>query len=217
MLTRSCQFIGILLLILVPWAVASQDSQNENALPVFGRDTVLVWKIQNLDYSANFVVRIAQFLPDRYLEWEDESSQGTVFMPGQDIESAKGYINSNLFRSGSDTRGKSATTLWLSRQIFRDLKARKKVKCMINGVAGTFTYQGEGTLAVEVNRASRFLPVIKVMDDRKEERWFLDQEDNPLMLNHLVRNFSQTLTSITTNRANTLRWIKGQKLENPPR
>jgi hypothetical protein len=176
-----------------------------------------VWKIQNLDYSADFVVRIAQFLPDRYLEWEDELSQGTVFMPGQDIDSAKGFVNSNLFKSGSDTRGSSSTALWLSRRIFRDLKANKKVKCMINGTMGVFTYLGDDTLAVEVNRTSRILPVIKVMDDRKDERWFLDQEDNPLMLCHRFRKFSQTLTSITTDRSNTLRWIKGKKLANPPR
>ncbi len=76
---------------------------------------------------------------------------------------------------------------------------------------------GDDTLAVEVNRVPQILPVIKVMDDRKEERWFLDQEDNPLMLSHRVRKFSQTLTTITTDKSNTLRWIKGRKLENPPR
>ncbi len=102
---RSRRFLIALFIILVCCAGAAADATSEKALPAFGRDTVLVWKIQNLDYSADFVVRIAQFLPDRYLEWEDELTQGTVFMPGQDIEDANGYINSNLFKSGSDTRG----------------------------------------------------------------------------------------------------------------
>jgi hypothetical protein len=217
MQVRCRRFLCALFIIVVSYAAAAQDPQSENALPAFGRDTVLVWKIQNMDYSADFVARIAQFLPDRYLEWENELSQGTVFMPAQDIDSAKGYVNSSLFQSGLDTRGRSATTLWLSRRIFRDLKANKKAKCMINATMGVLTYQGDDMLAVEVNGKSRLLSVIKVMDDRKEERWFLDQEDNPLMLNHRVRKFSQTLTSITTDRANTLRWIKGRKLINLPK
>ena len=206
-----------LVIILVCCAGAAAEAPGEKALPAFGRDTVLVWKIQNLDYRADFVVRIAQFLPDRYLEWESELTQGTVFMSGQDVETANAYVNSNLFQSGSDTRGSHSTTLWLSRKIFRDLKTNKKAKCVINGSMGLFAYTGDDTLEVEVNRVSQILPVIKVMDDRKEERWFLDQEDNPLMLNHRVRQFSQTLTSITTDKANTLRWIKGIKLANPQR
>jgi hypothetical protein len=215
MSSRRC--LIALFIILICRAGAAAEDPGEKALPVFGRDTVLVWKIQHLDYRADFVVRIAQFLPDRYMEWEDESTQGTVFMPGQDIEDANAYVNSDLFKSGSDTRGNHSTTLWLSRKIFRDLKANQKAKCLINGTMGLFDYMGDDTLAVEVNRVSQILPVIKVMDDRKEERWFLDQEDNPLMLNHRVRKFSQTLTSITTDKSNTLRWIKGRKLENPPR
>ena len=214
---RSRRFLIVPFIILVCCAAVAADETSEKALPAFGRDTVLVWKIHHLDYSADFVVRIARFLPDRYLEWENESTQGTVLMPGQDLEDAKAYINSSMFNSGSDTRGSRSTTLWLSRKIFRDLKANKKAKCQINGTMGLFAYVGNDTLAVEVNRVSQILPVIKVMDDRKEERWFLDQEDNPLMLNHRVRKFSQTLTSITTDRSNTLRWIKGKKLENPQR
>jgi hypothetical protein len=60
------------------------------------------------------------------------------------------------------------------------------------------------------------LPAIKVSDDRGSERWFLDQEENPLMLKHTVRQFTQVLASITTDRPNTLRWIKGKKLANIP-
>jgi len=213
---RISRFLSAYAIVLASCALAAQVPSGENTIPVFGRDTVLMYRIQNLDYKADFVVRIAQFLPDRYLEWEDELSQGTVFIPGRDIEAAKGYVNSSLFVSGSDTRGSGSTTLWLSRRVFRDLKANRKVKCMINGTMGVFTYQGDGALEVEINRTSLILPVIKIMDDRKEERWFLDREDNPLLLSHRLRKFSQTLAGITTDKSNTLRWIKGRKLENPP-
>jgi hypothetical protein len=188
----------------------------EKVLPAFGRDTVLVWKIRNLEYSADFVVRVAEFSPDRFLEWEDEKSQGTLYMPSRDIENAKGFTSSQLFAAGVDMRGKNVTALWLSRRIFRDLKEKKKAKVVVDGVPGLTVLQGEDRLTVEVNRTPLVLPVIRVSDDRGAERWFLDQEENPLMLKHLLRNFSQTLVTISTDRPNTLRWIKGKKLDNPP-
>lgn len=214
---RPCRFLAAVALSLIAGVATAGGPSEESAIPVFGRDTILVYKIQNLDYNANLVVRLAQFLPDRYLEWEDDVSQGTVFMPGRDLEAAKGFINSSLFKPGSDTRGAGATTLWMSKDIFRDLKSKGKTKCAINGVTGLFTLLGKDRLEVQVNRSALMLPVIKVMDDRMEERWFLDQQDNPLMLYHRYRQFSQTLESITTNRTNTLRWIRGRRLENPPK
>ncbi len=206
---------SLILLSIIETGIGSPNDRH--SLPEFGRDTVLVWKIKNMEYEADFVVRIAQFLPDRFLEWEDEQTQGTVFMPNQAILTAGSFINSSLFKSGADSRAVNATTLWLSRQIYRDLKEKKKVKCMLDGVQGSMKYGGEDQLVVEVNRSQMTLPVIKVLDDRGSERWFLDEEHNPLMVSHRLRKFNQTLTSITTNKSNTLRWIKGRKLANPPR
>jgi hypothetical protein len=209
--------IWCIALLFCTLAAFESISKAESRLPAFGKDTVLVWKLSNQEYNADFVVRIAEFSPDRFVEWEDEKSQGTILMPSRDLLSAKGYVNTNLFSSGVDTRGKDVTTLWISQRIFRDLKEKKKSKCNLDGVSGLMVYQGDGELQVEVNRSQMTLPIIKVADDRGGERWFLDQEENPLMLKHTVRNFTQVLTSITTNRANTLRWIKGRMLENLPR
>jgi hypothetical protein len=210
------RFICAFLALSVFYATGMRSTSAESSLPAFGRDTVLVWKSEIQDYTFRLVVRIAEFSPDRYLEWEDEKTQGTIFMPNQDIISAKGFVGSNLFQSGSDTRGKDATILWLSQRIYRELKEKKKAKCNLDGVAGLLTYQGEGTLKIEVNRDAMELPIIRVSDDRQGERWFLDMEDNPLMVKHMVRKYTQVLESITTNRPNTLRWIKGKKLANPP-
>lgn len=188
----------------------------ENQLPAFGRDTVLVYEIRSGDQSYSFVMRIAEFVPDRYVEWEDTKTQGTIFMPNKDVVDAKGFVTARLFESGVDTRGRNATTLWLSQRIYRDLKEKKKARLDIDSLQGMMKYQGDDQFTVEVNRIPTTLPVIRVMDDRGSERWFLDQEDNPLMVKHFIRHFTQALTSITTDRPNTLRWIKGKKLENPP-
>ena len=185
-------------------------------LPAFGRDTVLVWSISNQDDSARFVVRIAQFLPDRYIEWENATTQGTIFMTRKAVAGAKTFVNARLFEGGVDTKGKDATTLWLSELIFRELKAKSRVKLSIDSVEGWMNVEGNDQLVVEINRSPTPIPVIKVMDDRGQERWFLDREENPLMVKHVFRAFSQTLKSITTDRANSLRWIKGKKLNSLP-
>ena len=193
------------------------DAVGEGTLPAFGRDTVLVWQMRNLDHESQFVVRIAEFEPDRFVEWEDMKTQGTIFMPAHDLAAAKNYVSANLFQSGVDSQGKRTTTLWLSRRIYGDLTAKGKAKCDLDGVAATLTRKGKGRLAVEVNKSVRELPVIIVADDRGSERWFLDSEENPLLVKHTLRTFTQVLTSITTDRTNALRWIKGNKLKNPPR
>jgi hypothetical protein len=215
-IVRKDYWCALLTLLALP-VIGMTPPANELRLPEFGRDTVLVWKVQNLDYEASFVARIALFLPDRFLEWEDEQNQGTVFMPNRDLLSAGGFVNSAFFIPGADIRSRGATTLWLSQKIYRGLKEKKKVKCTLDGVGGFLEYSGDGQFPVEVNRSEVILPVIKVSDDRGTERWFLDQEQNPLMVLHRVRKFSQTLTSVTTDKTNTLRWIKGKKLANPPR
>ncbi len=185
-------------------------------LPPFGRDTVLVWKTENQDDTPHqFVVRLAQFEPGRYLEWEDSTTQGTIFMSEKAVKNARTFMNARLFEGGVDTRGKDATTLWLSQRLFHDLKEKGRVKLSLDSVDGWMTVDGTDQVSVEVNRSAQMIPVLKVKDDRGSERWFLDSEENPLLVKHLVRAFSQTLISVTTDKPNTLRWIKGKKLNAP--
>jgi hypothetical protein len=186
----------------------------EVPLPVFGRDTVLVWKIQSPNYEASFIARIASFVPDRFLEWEDGRNQGMLFISQRDILEAKGYENSSLFSSGMEKKSNNTTALWLSKKIFLELKEKKKAKFYLDGVLTKTTYIGLDRVSVELNRSKVELPVIKFSDERGVEWSFLDRQDNPLMLRQSVPNYSQTLISITTDRSNTLRWIKGKKLIN---
>jgi hypothetical protein len=185
------------------------------ALPGFGRDTVLVWKMENQGTTTNFVVRLAEFQPGRFLEWEDQTTQGTLYMPERSLKNAKTFVSARLFEGGVDMKGKDATTLWLSEKVYNDLKAKGKLKLSIDSVEGVMTLDGTDQLQVEVNRVPTMLPVIKVKDDRNNERWFLDSAENALLVKHVVRSFVQTLTSITTDKPNTLRWIKGKKLTAP--
>ncbi len=208
---------GAVIIILFAFTAALSVSvlPQTSGLPAFGRDTVLVWQIQNQDNSSEFVVRIAEFLPDRFVEWEDATTQGTIFMPNRAVVAAKIFVNASLFEGGVDTKGKDKTTLWLSEQIYRDLKAKKRTKIALDGIDSWITHERSEQMTIDVNRSPMSLPVIIVKDDRGSERAFLDMEGNPLMVRHSIRLFSQTLTSITTDKKNTLRWIKGKKLTNP--
>lgn len=184
-------------------------------LPTFAKDTVLVWNMKFSEETTEFVVRIAQFAPDRFLEWENSTTQGTIFMTGKALMNGKVFVNASLFEGGVDTKGREATTLWLSKQIFQNIKAKTRVKVMLDSVDGWLNLDGTEKITVMVNRSPVDLPVIKVKDERGSERWFLDYEDNPLLARHTIRQYEQNLESITTDQANTLRWIKGKKLTNP--
>ena len=201
---------ALLFCLTIPWNCLPGEDQG---LPEFGQDTVLVWETKVQNTARKFVVRIARYSPDLIMEWEDALSQGTVFISNRDLLEAKGYLNNDLFQQGMDTRADGATTMWLSRSVFRTLKEKKSAKCKIDRVPGKITYEGDGVISVQVNGSPMTLPVIKVHDDRKAEKWFLDNEENPLLMKYTLRHHNQTLVSITTDRPNTLRWLKGSKLQ----
>lgn len=211
MTSRSARCIALMSVMLVAGGTEEAGAAD---LPQFGKDTVLVWKNENQEDLGNVVVRIAQFLPDRYVEWENSVTQGTIFMPAKSVQEARTFLNSRLFEAGMDMKGNGATTLWLSTGIFTQLKSKPKVKVSLDSVDGWMYPEGVETLPVEVNRVTTEIPVLKVRDDRGSVRWFIDSTDNPLLVKHVIRTFTQTLISISTDRANTLRWIKGKKL--PP-
>src|SRR5262245_820389 len=201
---------GLLMLVGVSQAPGAVEP------PAFGRDTVLVWAISNAEEGSRFIVRIADFLPSRYVEWENATLQGTIFMSSQAVQNARTFVNARMFEGGVDTKGgKDATTLWLSQWAFRELKTKSRVKLALDSVEGVMTVEGRDEITVEVNRAPVVLAALRVKDDRGQDRWFLDSEENPLLLKHVFRSFTQTLKSITTDRSNTLRWIKGKKLNQP--
>lgn len=210
-------FRAIVLGVTALPAVLMQDPQPASPPPIpqFGRDTVLVWQSENQGNSDKFVVRIAYFLPSRFIEWENETTQGTIFMSEKAVSSARIFLNSRLFDAGVDTKGKDATTLWLSEKAFSDLQAKGRIKLAIDSIDCWISAEGEDSLTVEVNRAPWALPVLKTKDERGAERWFLNSAVNPLLVRHTVRKYTQTLISITTDRPNTLRWIKGKKLDAP--
>jgi hypothetical protein len=203
-------FIAALSLFLI--TAAPSGSAEDFQFPEFGHGTVLVWKIEGPEYERSFVARLASFLPNRFLEWENDAGQGTIFMPERAVAEARGYEVSSLFANGKDKKTKNETALWLSRRVFTELKENKTAKWNLNGVSAKLNFIGEESIMVEVNRNVVELPVIRAADDRKAEWFFLNMPENPLMVRYEVRNYRQTLSSITTDAPGSLRWIKGRKI-----
>jgi hypothetical protein len=210
------RFIVLTLVSLVFLQGRSIHSQTTPQFPAFGRDTVLVYKAVN-DSSelGTLVVRIAQFAPDRYFEWEDSSGQGTVFLAANTLASSKIFLMRRLFQSGVDSRSKDSTTLWLSEKSYQDLKSKQKIKLAIDALEQWVKLDGSDQITLEVNQTQQILPAIKISNSRGLTLWFLDSAENPLQVKLTIRNYVETLASITTDRPNTLRWIKGKKLTNP--
>ncbi len=202
---------GYALLFCCSTGFQAARTESTAALPTFARNTVLVYTSSN-ESEAPFVVRLATFSPERYLEWEDATTQGTILLNAKSLVEATEYVNWKLYQAGVDTFGKNTTTLWLSRRIFRELKEQQKVKIVMDSMPTWLRLMGTDQMTVQVNREARPVPVIKTMDERGMERWFLDLEDNPLMVKLVSRGYQQKLDSITTNRPNTLRWIKDKKI-----
>ena len=215
-LRRSGRWTLLVAILFVTLTTVRGAVAETPSLPAFKRDTVLVWKIDGPTYEKSFVARLASFRPDRFLEWENGKGQGTVLMPERSLLEARGYESSSLFVDGMDKTGRNVTVLWLSRRVFTELMEKKSARMNLDGVMTRLRLLGTETIAVAVNRADVELPVIRVADDRNAEWCFLDDPDNPLMICHEVRDYRQTLFSITTNQTDTLRWIKGSRLKNHP-
>src|SRR5262249_30731514 len=102
--------------------------------------------------------------------------------------------------------------LWLSKEIFQELAGAGRVRVKLDSIDSVMTLARREALTVMVNKEEVELPTLVVSDSRGGEWWFYDNAENPLFLKRTLRNFTQSVKSITTNRKNTLRWIKESKL-----
>jgi len=192
--------------------VAAWAAEGKSAPLRFDRDTVIVWKADSQGTQYDFVVRIAQFEPKRLFEWESFSNQGTVLLDPAALATSRSFQTSKLFNAGSDSHGKDETTLWLSREVFQELAGGGRARFKLDSIEAVMTASRRETMTVQVNKEAVELPVLVVSDSRGGEWWFYDNPGNPLFLKRTLRNFTQTVKSITTNRKNTLRWIKESKI-----
>ncbi len=182
-------------------------------LPEFTQGTVMVFRSVTRGYEYNFVLRIAQFRPGCYFEWEGQSNQGTVYLKPQAVEEARKYNSQRLFQNGIDAESAEETTYWFSRALLSEVKQKRKASIFLDSLKTQISLVAEETFTLSVNQKKVSLSAVVLKDGRGGQWWILDNPDNPLVLQRKINSFTESLASIDTTRADTLRWIKGRKLK----
>ncbi len=190
------------------WLWVQGAPGSTSAIPEFGPHTVLVYHNTAADQERQFVVRIARFLPDRVMEWESESHQGTVHLSRKAVRSARKLTLSGLFEPGVDSESSDTLIKWLSQDLFAELSGKGKAKVLLNAFPVVLELKGRTTVKLTVDRSEVEVPAIEVEDSRKGRWLFLDHADNPLLIEHSNPYYRERLAAISTTQKNSLRWIK---------
>lgn len=170
--------------------------------------TVLVYETRSGKEESQFVLRLARYHPDIFLEWESTSHQGTLHLYRKAVTEGKTFSLAGLFQIGVDMISEDTMTTWLSRRMYEDLVSDGEAKVVFNNHPVKLNVTGEGTYALRLNKVPQEISVIFVEDDRKG-KWSLHKNpDNPILVEYESPYYRQRLKSVSTNAENRLRWIR---------
>lgn len=200
---RACWVV----LALVPAATTTNAEKLE-----FGPKTILVYRNEARNQVSEFVLRLARFQPDIFLEWESVSAQGTVLLTRESIENAPAFTLSGLFEVGVDTESSKVITKWLPRRVFRELLQEGKARIKLNNIATELKRTGEGVFTLELDKVEVTVPVIELKDGRNGEWKVLNDASNPILLEYSTPYYNETLVRVSTSDQNQLRWIKDRRM-----
>ena len=174
----------------------------------FGEKTILVYENRTGGESHQFVLRLARFLLDIYLEWESLNHQGTLHIFEKAVSKAKTFTVGGLFQAGLDLESKDTMTNWLPAKLYQQLLEKGVAKVKLNKQPLSLRFVGEGVHRVTLNKMEVEVPVIELVDDRKG-RWIVHRNgQNPVLLEYESPYYHMYLKRISTSGSNNLRWIK---------
>jgi riboflavin synthase len=174
-----------------------------------GPKSILVYKSEDRQQKeSQFVLRLARYRPDIFLEWESLSHQGTLHLYRDAVQKAEIFHLSSLFEVGIDMESRDAMTMWLSEKIYQELTEKGSSKIRLNRLPVKLSLTEEGTFELTVDKQVVEIPVFHVEDDRKGSWTFYKNSKNPLLLAYRSTYFSQRLTTVSTAPTNKLRWIQ---------
>ena len=178
-----------------------------------GPKSILVYRGLTQDGGqSQFVIRLARYQPDIFLEWESEAQQGTLHLYRKAVQKARKFTLTHLFEVGVDVESKDVMTVWLSREIYQSLMQDGVAKVRLNRLPVKLRLEGEGTYTVTVDRESREIPVIHLLDNRAGSWTFHKDPQNPVLVEYSTPHYRQFLKTVSTAPGNKLRWIR----EPPP-
>jgi hypothetical protein len=183
--------------------------------PLFGSDflvgpkSVLVYQSEDRQQKeSQFVLRLARYRPDIFLEWESLSHQGTLHLYRKAVREATVFHLSSLFEVGVDLESEDAMTVWLSQKVYRELTEKGSSKIRLNRLPVRMRLTEEGTFTLTVDKQVVEIPVMYVEDDRKGLWTFYKNPENPLLVAYRSTYFRQHLKTVSTALTNKLRWIQ---------
>lgn len=198
---------GICSVFWIALIQTTTPAETNGPIPV-GERTVLVYENVVANGSHQFVLRIARFKPDIFLEWESREHQGTLHLYRKAVESAKKFALSSLFDVGSDIEGADVTTKWLSREVYEKLAGGEEVKISLNRIPTRFKPGARTTRSLRLNKEDLEVTGLQFEDSRGGHWVVLTDPDNPLVLEYRTRHYRESLQSVSTDPRNYLRWIK---------
>ncbi|MEE8348370.1 MAG: riboflavin synthase [Acidobacteriota bacterium] len=173
-----------------------------------GPKSILVYQSADRQQkTSQFVLRLARYRPDIFLEWESLSHQGTLHLYQDAVQEAKIFHLSSLFEVGVDMESKDAMTMWLSGKVYQELTEKGNSKIRLNRLPVELKVTDEGVVEITLDKKVVEIPVIHVQDDRKGFWTFYKNPENPLLVAYRSTYFSQHLKTVSTSPTNKLRWI----------
>jgi hypothetical protein len=195
--------IVLLLLILVFQGSAPFA---ETPLARLDSGATIVWDTTAGDKTSEFIIRIAQYSPERHFEWESRAQQGTIRIPSHVLRDSKRITFARLFDNGVDIESADFLTLWLSRKIYDELKNSRRSRITMDSLKDEFVLLETIEYPLVVDKQTITAPAVKLKDERGATWIFLDSPENPIMLEYKNKYFLQKIRYMTT-RGNILRWI----------
>jgi riboflavin synthase len=174
-----------------------------------GPKSILVYQSEDqTQKESQFVLRLARYRPDIFLEWESLSHQGTLHLYRKAVREATIFHLSSLFEAGVDLESRDAMTVWLSEKVYQELTEKGSSRIRLNRIPVMMSLTEEGTFTLTVDKQVIDIPVMHVEDDRKGLWTFYKNPENPLLVAYRSTYFSQYLKTVSTALTNKFRWIQ---------
>jgi hypothetical protein len=167
----------------------------------------VVWDSDAQGHTSEFIIRIAEFGPDRYFEWESRAQQGTIRIPAAILKESRKISFARLFDNGVEIDRADFLTLWLSENIYDDLKRNQRSQLTLDAIKEEFLLVETIPYPLMVDKQRVVVSALKLKDSRGAFWTFMDARDNPIMLEYRSKYFLQKVRSLTTH-GNILRWVR---------
>ena len=205
----SCGALVITLTMAIPQTATTNALFEKNLSSLmFGDKTVLVYENQTGEDHHQFVVRIARFHPDIFLEWESYSHQGTIHLRKKAVADAEKLTVGGLFEAGVDIDSKDVMTNWLSGRMYRELIQDGRANVKLNRHRIRMSLVGEETRQLTVNKLEVEIPVIRIEDDNRGTWIAHKAQENPVLIEYQSPHYHMRLARISTSQSNSLRWVR---------